>query len=119
VQALRVEGHGEADAGCNADLVAKDGFEMVTANNERPVETLFPDGPYPALRDRVRPRRSHRRLDYLYAFGGEHLVEAAVNFASRSRIKNRNDRACSVRSLRGCGNLGDKEAGRMIVTPTM
>src|ERR1035441_8409394 len=53
------------------DVVAKDGFEMVTAENERPVETLFTYGPYPALRDRVRPRRSDGRLDHLYAFGGE------------------------------------------------
>jgi sortase (surface protein transpeptidase) len=29
------------------DVVAKDGFEMVTAKNERPVETLFTCGPYP------------------------------------------------------------------------
>ncbi len=48
----------------------------VTADSERPVEALFTYGPYPALRDRVRPRRSHRCLDHLYAFGGEHVVEA-------------------------------------------
>jgi hypothetical protein len=36
------------------DVVAKDCFEVVTAVNERPVETLFADGPYPPLRDRVR-----------------------------------------------------------------
>ena len=58
------------------DVVAEDCFEMVTAENERPVETLFTYGPYPALRDRVRSRRSHRCPDHLYAFGGEHLVEA-------------------------------------------
>jgi hypothetical protein len=29
------------------DVVAKDCFEMVTAENERPVEALFPNGPYP------------------------------------------------------------------------
>src|ERR1035438_2371697 len=29
------------------DVVAKDGFEMTTAENERPVETLFSYGPYP------------------------------------------------------------------------
>jgi hypothetical protein len=40
------------------DVVAKDCFEMVTAENERPVETLFSDGPYPALRDRVRAAAS-------------------------------------------------------------
>ena len=36
------------------DVVAKDCIEMTTAKNERPVEALFPDGPYPPLRDRVR-----------------------------------------------------------------
>jgi hypothetical protein len=45
------------------DVVAKDCFEMMTAENERPVEALFTDGPYPALRDRVRSGRSHRCLD--------------------------------------------------------
>ena len=35
------------------DVVAKDGFEVVTAENERPVETLLPDGSYPPLHDRV------------------------------------------------------------------
>jgi hypothetical protein len=30
------------------DVVAKDGVEMVTAENERPVEALFSYGPYPA-----------------------------------------------------------------------
>ena len=31
------------------DVVAKDGFEVVATENERPVEALFPYGPYPAL----------------------------------------------------------------------
>jgi hypothetical protein len=39
------------------DVVAKYCFEMVTAENERPVEALFTYGPYPALRDRVRRSR--------------------------------------------------------------
>jgi hypothetical protein len=30
------------------DVIAKDCFEMVTAENERPVEALFSYGPYPA-----------------------------------------------------------------------
>jgi len=76
VLALRVEGRDEADAVVMPDVVAKDCFEVVTAENERPVETLFPDGPYPPLRDRVRTRRSDGRPDHLDAFGDEHLVEA-------------------------------------------
>src|ERR1039458_110592 len=58
------------------DVVAKDCFEVVTAENERPVEALFADGPYPPLRDRVRAWRSRRCLDHLDTFAGEHLVEA-------------------------------------------
>jgi len=56
--ALGVEGHGEAMLVVIAGLVAKDGFEVVATENERPVEALFPHGPYPALRDRVRQSRS-------------------------------------------------------------
>jgi len=91
---------------------------MVTAENERPVETLFTYGPYPALRDRVRPRRSHRRLDHLDAFGGEHLVEAggelhvAVSDQEPERPSVLGEIACEV-----AGNLGDKRAGRMIGDP--
>ena len=58
------------------DVVAKDCIEMTTAKNERPVEALFPDGPYPRFRDRVRTRRLDGRPDHLDAFGDEHLVEA-------------------------------------------
>src|ERR1039458_8565320 len=58
------------------NVVAKDGFKVVATENEQPGEALFTEGPYPPLRDRVRPRRSHRCLDHLYAFGGEHVVEA-------------------------------------------
>src|ERR1039458_7609500 len=100
------------------DEVEKDGFEMVTANNERPVETLFPDGPYPALRDRVRTRRSDGRLDYLYAFGGKHLVEAggelrvAVSDQEPERPTLLGEIPCEV-----AGNLGDEGAGRMIGDP--
>ena len=39
------------------DVVTKDCFKVVATENERPVETLFPHGPYPALRDRVRQSR--------------------------------------------------------------
>jgi len=100
------------------DVVAKDCFEMVTAENERPVETLFPDGPYPALRDRVRSRRSHRRLDHLDTFAGEHLVEAggklgvAVSDQEPERPSVLGEISCEV-----AGNLGDKEPGRMIGDP--
>src|ERR1035441_304547 len=40
------------------------------------VEALFPYGPYPALRDRVHPGRSHRDAEGLDADRGEHRVKA-------------------------------------------
>ncbi len=88
------------------DVAAKDCFEMVTAENERPVEALSPDSPYPLLRDRVRARRSHRCLDHLDAFGGEHLVKAggelgvAISDQEPERPTVLGDR------LRGCGQPG-------------
>jgi hypothetical protein len=97
------------------DVIAKDGFEMVTAENERPVETLFSYGPYPALRDRVRAGRSHRCPDHLDAFGSEHVVEAggelgvAVSDQEPERPSVRGEIACEVP-----GNLGDEGPGRMI-----
>jgi len=45
------------------DVVAKDGFEVVATENERPVEALFTYGPYPALRDRVRQSRQLRLME--------------------------------------------------------
>ena len=68
------------------DEVAKDGFEMVTANNERPVETLFPDGPYPALRDRVRTRRPDGCLDYLEGCTNS-LLTSRSRIGTRTRLR--------------------------------
>jgi hypothetical protein len=97
------------------DVVAKDCFEMMTAENERPVEALFPYSPYPPFRDRVRAGRSDGRPDHLDAFGDEHLVEAggelsiAVSDQEPERPTVLGEIACEV-----AGNLGDKGAGRMI-----
>src|ERR1039458_9830941 len=97
------------------DVVAEDPLEMVTANNERPVETLFTYGTYPALRDRVRTWRSHRCLDHLDTFAGEHLVErggelrVAVSDQEPERPSVLGEIACEV-----AGNAGDKAAGQMI-----
>ena len=57
------------------DVVVKDCFEVTTAENERPVETLFADGPYPPLRDRVRTRCAHWRLYDSGANRSQHFVE--------------------------------------------
>jgi hypothetical protein len=91
------------------DVIAKDCFEMMTTENEHPVETLFSDGPCPPLRDRVRAGRSHRCLDHLDTFGGEHLVEAggelhvAVSDQEPERPSVLGEIACEV-----AGNLGTK-----------
>jgi len=100
------------------DVVAKDGFKVVATENERPVEALFTYGPYPALRDRVRPRRSHRCLDHLYAFGGEHVVEAGgeLGVAVSDQEPERPSVLGEI-SREVAGNLGDKEPGRMIGDP--
>ena len=93
------------------DVVAKDGFKVVATENERPVEALFTYGPYPALRDRVRAGRSHRCLDHLDTFAGEHLFEGGgelgvtVSDQEPERPSVLGEIACEV-----AGNLGDKGA---------
>src|ERR1017187_5905362 len=100
------------------DVVAKDCFEMMTAENERPVETLFTYGPYPPLRIRVRTRRSDGRLDHLYAFGGEHLVEPGGELGVAVSDQEP-ERPSVFGEISGevPGNLGDKGPGRMIGDP--
>ena len=100
------------------DVVAKDCFEMTTSENERPVAALFPYGPYPPLRDRVRARRSHRCLDHLDAFGGEHLVEAGGELRV-AVVDQEPERPSLPGEIAGevAGNLRDEAAGRMIGDP--
>ena len=100
------------------DVVAKDCIEMTTAKNERPVEALFPDGPYPPLRDRVRVGRADGRPDLLDAFGDEHLVEAGGEL--RVTVSDEELKGPTLLSEIACevtGNLGDEGAGRMIGDP--
>jgi hypothetical protein len=52
-------------------------FEMATIQDQQPVETLGAHGPDEALGDRVRLRRTHRRLHEANAFAAEDLVEGA------------------------------------------
>jgi hypothetical protein len=80
------------------NVVVKDCFEMMTAENERPVEALFPYGSYPPLRIRV--SRGDRTGVLITSMPSETNTSSklAVNLASRSGIKNRNDRPFSVRS---------------------
>jgi len=86
----------------------------VTADSERPVEALFPYGPHPLFRDRVRAGRSDGRPDHLDTFGDEHLVEAggelgvAISYQEPERPSVLGEISCEV-----AGDLGDKEPGRM------
>ena len=96
------------------DVVAKDCFEVVATENERPVEALFPYGPHPLFRDRVRAGRSDGRPDHLDTFGDEHLVEAGGELGVA--ISDQEPERPSVLgeiSREVAGNLGDKEPGRM------
>ena len=94
--------HSEAKAAVRSmlvvmpDVVAKDCFEVIVTENERPVEALFSYGPYPPLRD----ARGDLTGVLITSIPSETNTSSkpAVNFASRSRSKNRNDRACSLRS---------------------
>jgi hypothetical protein len=56
-------------------------FAVATVEDQQPVQTLGADGPDEALRDRIRLRRSHRRLHDPDAFTAENLIERAAVLA--------------------------------------
>ena len=60
---------------------AEHAFEVATARDEEPVEAFASDGADEALCDRVRFRRSHRRLDHAEAFAGEDSIKVAGELA--------------------------------------
>src|SRR2546427_8874676 len=60
---------------------AEDALEMAPVRDQQPVEPLGAGGADEAFRDRVRPRRPHRRLDDLDALAGEDGVEVAGELA--------------------------------------
>src|SRR5438552_10240606 len=63
------------------DKHAEHALEVASVNDQEPVETLGASGADEALGDRVRLRRSHRRLDDLDPFAGEDGVEVAGELA--------------------------------------
>jgi len=63
------------------EVDAEDRLEMATVEDQQPVETLGSNGANKALGDRVRLRRSHRRLHDPYALAAEDLVEGAAVLA--------------------------------------
>jgi hypothetical protein len=60
------------------DEDAEDAFEVAAVDDQEPVEAFGADGADEALGERVRLRRSHRRLDDLDSFAGEDGVEVAA-----------------------------------------
>ena len=57
------------------DVLAEDGFEVASSEDEHAVEALAPDGAHDALADGVCPRRPDRRLDGPDSIRGEDGVE--------------------------------------------
>ena len=87
------------------DVFAQDQPQVPLAGDQHPIQTLAPGAGNPPLRDRVRPRRPDRRLDDPHAEAVSTASNAAVNLASRSRIKNFRPSARSPRlisRLRAC-----------------
>jgi hypothetical protein len=84
-----------AECGCRVSLVG----------DQEAVEELAADRSDEALGDRVGPWRLHRCLDDPDVDRGEDGVEGAVNFASRSRMRNRTRwlvSSMSISRLRAC-----------------
>lgn len=57
------------------DVLAQNGFEVPSSEDEHPVQAFSPEGADEALGVRVRLGRSHRSHDDSEPFGGEDLVE--------------------------------------------
>jgi len=58
------------------DELDQDALQLPATEDQQVVEALAPDGPYPALRERVRARRSVGQADDLDALAAEDVVEA-------------------------------------------
>jgi hypothetical protein len=69
-------------------VLAEDEPQMPLASDQHLVQAFAAGAADPAFGDRVRARRLHGCFDGPDADGGEHGINAAVNLASRSRIRN-------------------------------
>jgi hypothetical protein len=63
------------------NVLVKDAFQMASAPDHDPVQTLLSNGSHPPLRDRVGVGRLDRCLDDPDAVGLEDLVEGASELA--------------------------------------
>jgi hypothetical protein len=95
----------------------EDALQVTPANDEDVVETLSSSASDPALRGRVRFRRTDRCPHNLEAFGPEDLIEPQ-NFESRSRSRIcLSSRRSAIDRFRACW-VTHTESGRL-VTPAM
>jgi hypothetical protein len=98
-------GHAQADAPVRAagvvmlHVLGQDTLQVVPVPNQRPVHALRPDGTHPPFGVGVRLGRAWWDLDGFDSGRGKTASNAAVNLASRSRIRNRSRLACSSRSI--------------------
>jgi len=70
------------------DVETEDALELLAIDDQKPVETFAAERANPALRVRVRLRRSERSADDLDVLAPEDLVKAEVNLLSRSWNRN-------------------------------
>jgi hypothetical protein len=70
------------------EVLGQDVLEMTTSDDEDPVQTFSADGADQALSEGVRPRGSNRGLDDPDASVRNTSLNLAVNFVSRSRMRN-------------------------------
>ena len=82
------------------EVLGEDLLEMTTSEDEEPVQTLSADGTHEALREGVRTRCSSWGLDDLIPSVRNTSSKLAVNFVSRSRIRNRIARELGQDELR-------------------
>ena len=66
-----------------AAVDAEDVFEVSSAEDQDPVETLDSECAYPAFGVSVRVRRLDRRVDHPDAFAAEDLIAGAAEFRAR------------------------------------
>src|SRR6266516_5513556 len=62
-------------------VLVENALKMTPTPEQRPVQTLLPDRPHPALRDRVGVRRLDRGLDNLDAVADEDIIEGPSELA--------------------------------------
>jgi len=79
--------------------LAQHGCGVLLVEDQEAVEEFTADCPDKALGDRIRPWCTNRRFDDLMSTAVKTASKAALNLASRSRMRNRKPRLASSRSM--------------------